>query len=192
MGSRTIFTSALILLACVAPSFAAGDWKFEDVHAKQHDPFANKDTKAIVLIFVTTDCPIANYYQPTLSKLTEEYAEKDVRFFLLHSDRDTKLEAAIKHAKEFKTKAPVILDRKQTIARRVDARRTPEAFLINREGKTLYRGRINDLYADYGKRRRVARTNDLKDAVDAFLAGKKIENSVTKAIGCYIPYPKKK
>ena len=80
-----------------------------------------------------------------------------------------------KHAKEFKTKAPVVLDSDQKIAKRVDARVTPEAFVINRKGKTVYRGRINDLYEDFGKRRRTPSKHDLKDALDALLAGKKIE-----------------
>lgn len=192
MRSLTIFATVLILLLCGIPAFADTQWRFTDVQDNLHDPFSKKQTKAIVLVFVTTDCPIANYYQPTLSRLTEEYAKTGVHFYLFHSDRDTKQSEAIKHAKDFSVKAPVILDHDQQIAKRVEARVTPEAFLIDRAGKTRYRGRINDLYADYGKRRPTPKTHDLKDALDSFLAGKKIENPKTKAVGCYIPFAKKK
>ena len=165
-------------------------WKFRDLLGNDHDPFQADGAKAIVVVFVTTDCPIANYYQPTLSRMTDEYAPQGVPFFLCHSDPDIEQEAAIKHAEEFKTKATVILDGNQAIAKRLDAKVTPEAFLVDRVGKTLYRGRINDLYADYGKRRSAPRTNDLTDAIDALLAGEPIATAKTKAIGCYIPYPK--
>lgn len=166
------------------------EWKFTDVYLKQHDPFSDTTTKAIVLIFITTDCPVANYFQPTLTRLTETYAKQKVPFFLLHSDRDTKPDVAIKHVEEFKVKAPVVLDKSQYFARRVGAKVTPEAFVIDRKGRTVYRGRINDLYADYGKRRRTPRTNDLRDALDSFLNGEQIKVAKTKAVGCYISYPK--
>lgn len=192
MRGHSLFTTAFVLLTAAGTSWGSDAWILKDLHSKQHAPFAAKQTKAIVLVFVATDCPIANYYQPTLAKLTTDYMEQHVPFFLLHADPDAKSDAMIKHAKEFKTKAPVVWDRDQTFAKRVDARKTPEAFLIDRKGKTLYRGRINDLYADYGKRRKAARTHDLKDALDAFLSGQAIKNAATQAIGCHIPYPKKK
>lgn len=185
-------TSVKIAVSAQGSVTPAAEWTMTDVEGQKHQPFEDERTKAIVLVFVTTDCPIANYYQPTLSRLAEEYAKQGVRFFLLHADRDTKRAEAAEHAKQFKSKAPVVLDIDQTIAKRVDARVTPEAFLINRDGRTVYRGRINDLYADYGKRRRKPTKHDLKDAVDSLLAGKKIEIPETKAIGCYIPYPKKR
>lgn len=185
------FIVAFELLATGVPAHAEPKWKFEDIHSKLHDPFGDKETRAIVLVFIATDCPIANYYQPTLSRLTEEYAKKQVRFFLVHSDPDTRLDEIIEHKKEFKMKAPVVRDGDLEIAKRVDARRTPEAFLIDPKGKTLYRGRINDLYADYGKRRGAVREHDLRNALDAFLAGREIKQAKTTAVGCYIPYPKK-
>ena len=166
------------------------DWKFSDIHGTSHDPFADPATKAMVLVFITTDCPIANYYQPTLARMTDEFAARDVPFFLCHSDPDTEMTTAIQHAKDFQTKAAVLLDNNQAIAKHVDAKMTPEAFLINREGETLYRGRIDDLYADYGKRRSAPKTHDLRDAIEAFIAGETIPSNVTRAVGCYIPYPK--
>ena len=196
MRSRRTVVTVLVALICIsAITFAKtkekSAWRFWDVKSKLHEPFAKEDTNAIVLVFITTDCPIANYYQPTLRRLTEEFAESGVQFFLLHSDRDTKQKAAVEHAKDFEIKSPVILDTDQKIAKRVGARVTPEAFLVDREGEIQYRGRIDDLYADYGKRRRTPQSHDLKDAIESFLAGEKIETPKTKAVGCYIPYPKK-
>lgn len=171
-------------------AISAFDWRFTDIHGTAHDPFADPNTKGMVLVFITTDCPIANYYQPTLSRMTDEFSVKDIPFFLCHSDPDTKIETAAQHAKDFQIKAVVLMDSNQAIAKHVEAKMTPEAFLINREGKTVYRGRINDLYADYGKRRAAPKTHDLLDAIESFLAGEPMKTSVTRAVGCYIPYPK--
>ncbi|MEC7776571.1 MAG: hypothetical protein VYC32_10785, partial [Planctomycetota bacterium] len=62
----------------------------------------------------------------------------------------------------------------------------PEAFVIGKPG-ILYRGRIDDLYADLGQKRRQARNRDLRDALDAVLSGKAVKNPTTRAVGCYIP-----
>ena len=162
---------------------------FTDVHGEHHDPFEDQNTKGFVLVFVATDCPIANYYQPKLTEMTTNYASDSVPFYLVYSDPDVKTEEAIKHADEFKTKAPIVLDTEQSIAKLVGAKVTPEAFVIDRKGNTTYGGRIDDLYADYGKRRAQPTTNDLKDAIELLLRGEKGEVR-TKAIGCYIPYLK--
>ena len=166
------------------------EWNFADIAGQKHEPFVNEATRGVVVVFITTDCPIANYYQPTLSRLTDEYEGQGIPFFLCHSDRNATLEEVAKHAEEFKPTARVILDSDQTIASHLGAKVTPEAFLIDREGTICYRGRINDLYADYGKRRATPRTNDLRDAIEAYLAGDKILAPKTRAVGCYISYPK--
>lgn len=163
--------------------------KFTDIHSQHHDPFADQDTKAIVLVFIATDCPIANYFQPTISRMSANYRNDDVLFFVVHPDPELKVEAAAKHAEEFKTVAPVVLDSTQAIARLLGAKVTPEAHLIDRAGKVRYRGRINDLYADYGKRRQHPTRNDLRDAIESLLRGEENPPVTTRAIGCYIPFP---
>ena len=59
-------------------------------------------------------------------------------------------------------------------------------FVSGKSG-VLYRGRIDDLYADLGKKRRQARTRDLRAALDAVLSGRAVKNPTTTAVGCYIP-----
>lgn len=163
---------------------------FKDISAAEHSPFANKETKAVVLIFIATDCPIANYFQPTIAQLATDFASSGVPFFLVHSDPDMDVEAASKHVDEFKLQVPVVLDTDQSIAKKFDAKVTPEAFVVDHKGVIRYRGRINDLYADFGKRRSRPTTNDLRDAIEAVVHGKEVAKSETRAIGCYIPYLK--
>ena len=94
------------------------------------------------------------------------------------------------HADDFELSIPVILDGDQTLASRVDAKVTPEAIVIPRGSeKAVYRGKIDNLYEGYGKKRRRANKHYLNDALTQLLTGKEIALPSTKPIGCYISYP---
>ena len=158
----------------------------------EHDavqPFKDEDTKVVVLVFVSTDCPIANAYHPYLTKLYQRYQAKSVNFYLVHSSAEITVEAAEKHVKEYNLEIPVVLDRDQSLARRVSVTVTPEAVVLGRsENDPIYQGRIDNLYADYGKKRASATEHYLRDALDQFLAGENIKTRRTKPIGCFISF----
>jgi hypothetical protein len=59
--------------------------------------------------------------------------------------------------------------------------------VLSPSGDVLYRGRIDDRVADFGKRRVEPTRRDLRLALDAILAGKPVQARLTKAVGCYIP-----
>ena len=63
---------------------------------------------------------------------------------------------------------------------------TPEAVVFGKSGEILYRGRIDDNYAAFGKKRALATHHDLANALDAIAAGRPIKQKETKAIGCLI------
>jgi hypothetical protein len=58
--------------------------------------------------------------------------------------------------------------------------------VVNREGKVVYRGRIDDSIAALGQPRRPVKDADLRDALDAVVSGKPVAKPETKALGCYI------
>ena len=68
----------------------------------------------------------------------------------------------------------------------VEAKWTPEAFLIDPNGLVRYRGRVNDLYYALGKHRAKPSEQDLALAVEQAMAGQPIEPNETDAIGCPI------
>ena len=162
------------------------EWKFTDLAGIEHLPFAEKRIRGVVVVFIMPDCPIANYFQPTLHELHDRFSAQGVPFFLVHSDSDVTREIASKHAEAYKISCPVVLDEKQVLARRLGARVTPQAFLLDSAGRVVYQGRINDLFADFGKRRREPTTHDLRNALEALLSGRPIEPAKTRAIGCYL------
>ena len=66
---------------------------------------------------------------------------------------------------------------------------TPEVAVVTADGRIVYRGRIDDLYADLGKKRRAPGRRDLREALSAVLAGRPVKVPRTEAVGCSIPEP---
>ena len=51
-----------------------------------------KDKKAIVVVFVGTECPINNLFLPRLAELHQEYSAKGVQFLAINANRQDTLE----------------------------------------------------------------------------------------------------
>lgn len=165
---------------------------FVDVHGKRYTLPGPDDCQAIVLIFVGYDCPISNGYAPEVVRLCKEYTPHKVAFCVVYADADITLEEARQHAKDYGYPCPAILDPTMKLARAVEATVKPEVAVLSPQGELLYRGRINDLYLDYGKKRPQPTKHDLKEALNAILANKPVPVPRTKAVGCYIDFPDKK
>lgn len=169
----------------------SGDAAVRDVNGRAHAPFVLGDKKAAVLLFVMPDCPVSNAYGPEIKRIVADYEAKKVAVFLVHADPDVTAESAKKHAKAYGYNGPVLLDPTHVLVKATGVKMAPEVAVVGPDRKVLYRGRIDDLYVDYGKRRPAPTKRDLREALDAILAGKAVANPTTKVIGCYLPDPKK-
>lgn len=159
-----------------------------DVGGVVHKPFSNSATKAVALVFVSADCPIANSFQPVLQKLHVQYQQKGVPCFMVYCLPGISADVVNQHRTDFEINMPGIIDSDQRIGRLTKARVTPEAIVINRQGEICYRGLINNLYAGYGKKRPQATVHYLQDAFDSLVAGTSIETKETRPLGCFIRY----
>jgi hypothetical protein len=108
--------------------------------------------------------------------MTAEYGRKGVLFVAVHSDRWETEDDIRNHAAKYGHTFPVIRDPEGRVAGLLNARRTPEVFLMDGDGKLRYHGRIA---AKIG-------TPDLRNALDALLAGRPIKPPETRAFGCSI------
>lgn len=155
-----------------------------------------KGKKALVVFFLATDCPISNAYAPEIKRLCERYTRQKITFALVYPDPNISLTDARKHARAYGYTCPVFLDPGHRFTRKVGASVTPEVVVLKPNGDLLYRGRIDNLYVDFGKPRFAATKHDLRDFLDATItqkatiAEKAIRPQFTKAIGCFIPEKK--
>jgi thiol-disulfide isomerase/thioredoxin len=183
---KHLLSSLLLLLVSMQLSKAQEEtWQFPDPEGAMHSPLVVGDKKGIVLFFVSPYCPTANTFMPEINRIAEEYAGQFASY-IVHADPGIKVTDAYQHAVMFKVKATVLLDKEQRLAKRVQAKITPEVVVLAADGKALYQGRINDLYLGATKRQKKATTKDLRDALDAIQAGKPVTTARTEAVGCKI------
>lgn len=141
---------------------------------------------ALVCVFLSTECPVANGYVPELNRqfLALREAKTGVHFFGVISDPAATRTLASQHVARFKYEFPVLFDSSGILAQALKPTHTPEAFVIDAGGILAYRGRIDDLYADLGKKRTQATQHELADAIAAVLAGKSPAKSYAEPVGC--------
>lgn len=164
---------------------------FVDADGRRQTPLWQPGKKATVLFFLLPDCPISNAYAPEIRRICTECDTKQVATFIVHADPDVTALTARKHAKDYGLKCPTLLDPKHVLVRHTGASKAPEAVVLDAAGAVAYRGRIDDWYADYGKRRAAPTRRDLRDAIDAVCAGRLVARAVTEVIGCDLPEPRK-
>jgi thioredoxin-related protein len=138
----------------------------------------------IVLIFTSNTCPYDEYYRNRITRLAQAYQDR-IPVLLINSSVDPKesKEDMAKKAKQFSLSMPYLADKEQTLMASVDARKSPEAFLLkNENGKffIIYHGAIDDnaqVEAD-------VRHSYLRDAIDIMLTNQKIETPEVRPVGC--------
>src|SRR6516162_1060277 len=187
----------ILLMFALAASFCSGvcrafssqssELVFNDLEGTPRRPLEIGDKAAAVLIFYWHDCPICNGYAPEINRIFLSYT--NFAFYVVQVDPELTATAAKAHAREYQLRPPVLLDPQHRLVSIVRATVTPEAILLGKDGKELYRGRIDNLYAALGKKRSSATQHDLRDALDAITAGHSVKNRQTKAIGCLLSTP---
>jgi hypothetical protein len=158
-----------------------------DITGVNRRPLRVDSGKANALFFVTNECPISNSFAHEIARICSDYKSKGVNCTLVYVDPEITDAQAKAHAEEYgHGDYPRIVDRRHELVKATGVTVTPEAAVINRDGKVVYRGRIDDSYAALGQPRRTVRQADLRDALDAVVAGKAVPKPETKALGCYI------
>lgn len=168
-------------------AFAQAVWVVRDSEEKVYSNSELKRHRATVFIFLATDCPNSNSYAPEMARLDKEYESRGVAFYAVYSDPAGTAAGVRKHDSDYGIPFPSFMDSQQILARETGALGTPEAVLLSPAGKVLYRGRIDNRFANYGKTRLHTDQHDLRDALDEVLAGKPVVHPYVPALGCAIP-----
>jgi thiol-disulfide isomerase/thioredoxin len=158
-----------------------------DVDGVEHRQAEWDSKRAVVVFFTTTECPLSNGYIPEMNRLQKEYATRNVAFFAVEVDTSIADRDVRKHAKDFAIGYPLLIDKQQTLVRRTGATATPEVAVLSSKGAVLYLGRIDNRVEDFDQHRNVVTEHDLRDALDAVLAGRAVPHATTKVVGCAIP-----
>ena len=158
------------------------DFSLKDIHRRPRSLDGFKDKKAFVVVFVDTECPMANLYVPTLIELHKEYAGKGVQFLAINSSNQDSFVSVSAHAQEREVPFPVLKDFDQEVADDFGARRTPEVFLLDANRVIRYHGRIDDQYG-IGFRRDKPTRRDLKAGPGRAAGGPTDHHAADRSIG---------
>ncbi len=184
---KPLVASALLFLYSTAASTAASDLVLPDLEGQPVVALDAGDKKAAVVFFVSPYCPTSNKFCPEMNGIVKDFGE-DFAFRFVHSDTTVTEADRKQHAALMELAAPVLTDVEQKLAKQLGAKTTPEVVVVSPEGKTLYQGRINDLYLGPTKRQREVKTHDLRDALSAIRDGKPVATPRTEAMGCGIVF----
>lgn len=140
-----------------------------------------KDSTAIVVMFIATQCPVSNAYNERMVALYNDYQPRGFAFIGINSNKQESVEEVKEHSQNNKFDFPVLKDWNNVVADQFEATVTPEIFVLNSLFEVLYHGRI-----DNSRRESDVKSKDLRVALDEILAGKTVSTTETKAFGCTI------
>jgi len=174
----------------------ASDFSLKNIDDKMVSLSNYPDVKGFIVTFTCNHCPYAVAYEQRIMDLDAKYASLGYPVIAI-SPNDPALvpEDGMDEMKKLaSTKGytfPYLLDEKQDVYPLFGATKTPHIFILHKEnGKNIvkYIGAIDNNYANPED----VTERYVEDAVDALIAGTKIEVTTTKAIGCSIKDSRKK
>jgi len=143
-------------------------------------------SRAVVLVFLGTECPIAQRMLPELERLERELRPRGVRFLAVYPNTGETREGVRQQRRRAGLSGEAGLDPDQRLVDRWRVTVTPEVVALAAEGALIYRGRVNDQYAALGKGKPVPTHHDLREALEAFLVTGRARGVRTAPVGCRI------
>ena len=179
---------AAVLSLCLFNAEAAvqvGSVAVQDLAGRTANPLSSDSARALVFVFLSVECPICNQYAPELTRLQEQFGTNGIRFELIYPEADETAEVIRKSAREYRLGMEQFRDPEHALVRAAGAKVTPEAAIFVPGRGFVYCGRIDNRYVQLGVARLEATEHDLRDALQALLAGKPI-GPAKPAVGCFI------
>ena len=147
-----------------------------------------KKAKGFIIIFTCNMCPYSVANEDRINALDAKYKSKGFPVIAINpndpkASKGDGFEDMKVRAKEKGFTFPYLFDEGQKVYPKFGASKTPHVFIVSKKSmKVEYIGAIDNS----SKNPDAVTEKYVENAVDALLAGKKIEKTETKAIGCTI------
>jgi peroxiredoxin len=216
MSKRTPSVPCVALLVVlmtflVSPAFAANvktlevgspapDFKLPGVDGKTYSLADFKGAKLLLVLFTCNHCPTAQAYEDRVKQIQADYKDKGLALVAInpndpsavrldelgYTDLSDSFDEMKLAAKERGFAFPYLYDgetQRTSLAYGVQA--TPHCFLFDADRKLRYVGRIDDSEV------KTVKSQDLRNAIDALLAGKEVAVPKTNVFGCSTKWKEK-
>jgi thiol-disulfide isomerase/thioredoxin len=177
--------SVMLPLGTPAPAFALPDTSGKIVSLSDF-----KGKPALVVMFICNHCPFVKHIRSEIASLARDYARKGVGFVAVMSNdvRNYPDDAPAKMKEEAAVAGysfPYLYDETQTVAKAYRAACTPDFFVFDKSQRLVYRGQLDDSRPKNGV---PVTGTDLRQALDAVLAGRAPRPEQMPSIGCNIKW----
>lgn len=177
--------STMLPLGTLAP-----DFQLPDVFGETISLATMKGKQGLLVMFICKHCPFVKHVEAQLAQIGKDYEDKNLGIVAISAndasnypdDAPDQLQAM---AKELGFTFPLCYDETQETAKAYTAACTPDFFLFDGNRSLVYRGQLDD--SRPGNDQPVT-GQDLRNAIDAVLAGKPISDMQKPSIGCNIKW----
>ena len=139
-----------------------------------------------VYFFLATTCPISQQYTAYINQFTQQAAAQHIEVTLVFPAKYNNKKDVEAFIHEYHLSAPVLLDKRYALSKKLKASVTPEVYLLNEKDQVLYHGAIDNWYYALGKNRLEISEHYLDDAVAQALNQQPIIRPFVKPVGCFI------
>ncbi|WP_128548012.1 redoxin family protein [Larkinella soli] len=176
----------------------APDFSLPGIDGKTYSLKSFADKPVLAVIFSCNHCPTAQAYEDRIIQLVKDYGPKKVGFVVISPNSSKSLSLAelgytdlgdsfddMKiRAKAKGYNFPYLYDGDdQAVSLKYGPVATPHAFIFDKDRKLQYAGRL-----DAKEKPGAANAEDVRAALDALLAGRKVAVSTTKTFGCSVKW----
>jgi peroxiredoxin len=163
------------------------DVKMKDISGKEISLKDAVGKNGLLVMFSCNTCPYVIKNQERTREICRYALENNIGVVLINSneaqrDEEDSYEAMKEYAQQQNYNWYYAVDKNSVIADAFGAKRTPENFLFNKEGKLVYHGAIDDSPSDAGRVNR----RHLKEAITELMNGKDIAVKTSRSVGCGI------
>jgi len=140
--------------------------------------------QAAVFVFLAPDCPLSQNYTATLNDLRTKFQASGIEFYGVFPGHAADVMEGF--AKTYRIHFSVMPDVDYRVSDFLEATTTPQAFVVNRAGRTVYAGAIDNRAPELGQQRTVITEHYLADALESIVEGRQVRVERTRPVGCFI------
>ncbi len=153
----------------------------------------SKTLKGPVLVtFLSVQCPYVKATEGRINALAQAYQGR-VAFVGINANESESAHLRVESLEGMKARAasagyvfPYLKDESQAVVKAFGALCTPDFFLFDAQGRLAYHGRLDD----GGGRPQDVTRQELKEALEAVLAGRPVAGEPKASMGCSIKWKK--
>ena len=185
LGLMTFFSAACGEEYVPKGEFAVGkkldNFTLPDLSGAEQSLDKLRGENGAVLVFVSAQCPVVKSYNERINQTADELKAKGINLIGINSNSTESLDWIKSHASEVGYNFPVLIDKGNVLADKVEASVTPEFYYFDKENVLLYHGAL-----DNDRSAKNVTINYLRDAFSSTLNKQPIKTAETNVIGCSI------